>query len=141
MPEKRSNALGNFKAIETERVPKVVGRQVKPVTHYETTLDKAKYSTMHEMTTSFEVNKPVPRNLERPPNILRIKLPKRDMHREPQSTSKPVEKKEVASPPEVDAETKAKYVFLLCLMFSIFPPFMRHLLYIDVQDFEISGRC
>ncbi|XP_076902369.1 protein ENHANCED DOWNY MILDEW 2-like [Bidens hawaiensis] len=133
MPERRSNTLGNFKAIETEIMPKVVERQVKTVTRYETTLDKARSSTMHKMTTSFEVNKPVPRNLERPSNILRVKIPKKDVHREPQTTSKPVEKKEVASPPKGDAEMKAKILKLVEDVNSSF----------DVEEFikEQKRRC
>ncbi|KAM0029270.1 putative [histone H3]-lysine(4) N-trimethyltransferase chromatin regulator PHD family [Helianthus debilis subsp. tardiflorus] len=115
MSERRSNALGSFRVVETERKPKVVERQFKTVTYGDTTLEKRKSSTTYKTTTSFENNKPIRTNSERPSNILRIKLPNKDMHREQQLPSKSVKKMEVDvdSPPKLDAETKTKILKLM----------------------------
>ncbi|KAI7744116.1 hypothetical protein M8C21_030366, partial [Ambrosia artemisiifolia] len=112
MSERRSNALGNFRVVDTEKKPKVVERQRNTVSYGDTKLEKAKSSTMYKMTTSLD-KKPITRSLGQPSNILRIKLPNKDMPREQRVISKLVKKMEVDSPPIVDAEMKTKILNLM----------------------------
>ncbi|KAI3755641.1 hypothetical protein L1987_55446 [Smallanthus sonchifolius] len=108
MSERRSNAFGNFRVIDTEKMPKVVERQFDTVTYGDTASKKGKSSTMHKMISSFEDNKSIPItiSLEQPSSIIPIKSPNKDIRREQRFTSKPVKKMEVTTPPKADAEMK-----------------------------------
>ncbi|KAI3755638.1 hypothetical protein L1987_55443 [Smallanthus sonchifolius] len=67
------------------------------------------------MASSFEDNKSIPItiSLEQPSNIIPIKSPNRDTHREQRFISKPVKKMEVTAPPKADAEMKTKILKLM----------------------------
>ncbi|KAI3755636.1 hypothetical protein L1987_55441 [Smallanthus sonchifolius] len=67
------------------------------------------------MASSFEDNKSIPItiSLEQPSNIIPIKSPNKDTHREQRFISKPVKKMEVTTPPKADAEMKTKILKLM----------------------------
>ncbi|KAK9074084.1 hypothetical protein SSX86_006681 [Deinandra increscens subsp. villosa] len=113
MVERRSKSFGNLKGQDTKKMPMEIERRYSTVAYGDTPPVKGKSSTMHKMRSSFDDNKSISGNLERPSNKIRSKPPYKDTHREQRFTSKPVEKTVVSALPKVDADMKTRILKLM----------------------------
>ncbi|KAK9077390.1 hypothetical protein SSX86_005727 [Deinandra increscens subsp. villosa] len=107
LSERRSNAFGTFRVIDTESMPKVVEKGECTTMYKKTSSSEDNKSILRNLeqpSTNSEDKKSIPRKLEQTSNIVQIKLP----YREKRSASKPMKRMEATTPPKLDAELKIK---------------------------------
>ncbi|XP_071730807.1 protein ENHANCED DOWNY MILDEW 2-like isoform X2 [Rutidosis leptorrhynchoides] len=133
MSERRSKALGNFKEIDTIKMPKLIETSYKPVTNGNNTLKIGKSSTIHEKKSSFDVQRSNSCTFKQPSNLVQSKSSYKDLQRERPFVPKPVKKVALSSPLKLDENMKTRMLKLFKDSASAF----------DLEEFikEKKRRC